>query len=225
MSDRQPVGTKRSLPRRWRAAKGPGCACDHHPRHDPVTRTLGRVTAQMVTRAAAGDAAGAPAAPAGPECHPVVRFRAWRDRPLGTFPRGHSGTPLRLIVPYPEADDYKADEVRDDPRVTLVPVRSLGLSKGPGRPAASTGTDRRGPPLRPGPADHDSDRLRQRGGPARPLRRPPRGQPTTAAPHPFGAARAIPPGPARGRAGVTRMRRWDGGAVGAVRTWPHERRP
>ncbi len=54
------------------------------------------------------------------------------DRPLGTFLRGHPGTPLRLIVPYPEADDYKADEVREDPRVTLVPVRSLGLSKGPG---------------------------------------------------------------------------------------------
>ena len=53
------------------------------------------------------------------------------DRPLGTFLRSHPGIPLQLVVPYPEADDYKADEVRDDPRVTLVPVRSLTLSDRP----------------------------------------------------------------------------------------------
>ena len=53
------------------------------------------------------------------------------DRPLGTLLRGHPDLPLRLVVPYPEAEDYKADEVRDDPRVTLVPVRSLTLSDRP----------------------------------------------------------------------------------------------
>jgi hypothetical protein len=50
------------------------------------------------------------------------------DRPLGTLLRSRPDLPLRLVVPYPEADDYKADEVRGDPRVTLVPVRSLALS-------------------------------------------------------------------------------------------------
>ncbi|QMU67062.1 FAD-dependent oxidoreductase [Streptacidiphilus sp. P02-A3a] len=54
------------------------------------------------------------------------------DRPLGTLLRGHPEAPLRLVVPYPEADAYKTDEVRDDPRVTLVPVRSLALSARPG---------------------------------------------------------------------------------------------
>ena len=53
------------------------------------------------------------------------------DRPLGTFLRSHSNMPLRLVVPYPEADDYKVDEVRSDPRVTLVPVGSLALSAQP----------------------------------------------------------------------------------------------
>lgn len=53
------------------------------------------------------------------------------DRPLGTLLRAHPQARLRLVVPYPEADDYKADEVRDDPRVTLVPVRSLALSARP----------------------------------------------------------------------------------------------
>ncbi len=53
------------------------------------------------------------------------------DRPLGTFLRTRPGLSFRLVVPHPEADDYKADEVRTDPRVTLVPVRSLTLSKQP----------------------------------------------------------------------------------------------
>ncbi|MFB6893181.1 FAD-dependent oxidoreductase [Kitasatospora sp. NPDC056327] len=53
------------------------------------------------------------------------------DRPLGTLLRAHPDTPLDLIVPHPPADAYKADEVRDDPRVTLLELGTLEL-----RPAA-----------------------------------------------------------------------------------------
>ncbi|WP_330315533.1 FAD-dependent oxidoreductase (plasmid) [Streptomyces sp. NBC_00523] len=50
------------------------------------------------------------------------------DRPIGTFLRAHPDTDARLLVAYPAADAYKTDEIRDDPRVTLVPVGHLTLS-------------------------------------------------------------------------------------------------
>ncbi|MFJ4689493.1 FAD-dependent oxidoreductase [Streptomyces sp. NPDC088789] len=44
------------------------------------------------------------------------------DRPLGTWLRAHPDAPVRLEVLHPPADTYKTSEVRDDPRVSLVPV-------------------------------------------------------------------------------------------------------
>ncbi|QDY80897.1 FAD-dependent oxidoreductase [Streptomyces qinzhouensis] len=52
------------------------------------------------------------------------------DRPIGTFLRAHPATETRLLVVYPEADVYKVEEVRDDPRVTLLPVEHLTLRPG-----------------------------------------------------------------------------------------------
>lgn len=49
------------------------------------------------------------------------------DRPIGTFLRAHPDTGARLLVAYPEADAYKVEEIRDDPRVTLLPVAHLTL--------------------------------------------------------------------------------------------------
>lgn len=49
------------------------------------------------------------------------------DRPIGTFLRAHPDTDTRLLVAYPEADAYKVEEIRDDPRVTLLPVAHLNL--------------------------------------------------------------------------------------------------
>ncbi|MGW1511216.1 FAD-dependent oxidoreductase [Streptomyces sp. NPDC002394] len=49
------------------------------------------------------------------------------DRPIGTFLRAHPATDTRLIVAYPAADAYKIEEVREDPRVTFVPVEYLTL--------------------------------------------------------------------------------------------------
>ncbi|MCS0638838.1 FAD-dependent oxidoreductase [Streptomyces sp. LP05-1] len=49
------------------------------------------------------------------------------DRPLGTFLRAHPATGTRLLAAYPEADDYKTEEIRHDPRVVLLPVRHLTL--------------------------------------------------------------------------------------------------
>ncbi|MEU8627380.1 FAD-dependent oxidoreductase [Streptomyces sp. NPDC048669] len=49
------------------------------------------------------------------------------DRPIGTFLRAHPDTDTRLLVAYPEADAYKVEEIRDDPRVTLLPVARLTL--------------------------------------------------------------------------------------------------
>ncbi|MEV8052450.1 FAD-dependent oxidoreductase [Streptomyces bacillaris] len=49
------------------------------------------------------------------------------DRPIGTFLRAHPATATRLLVAYPEADAYKVEEIRDDPRVTLLPVGQLTL--------------------------------------------------------------------------------------------------
>ncbi|MFJ4885721.1 FAD-dependent oxidoreductase [Streptomyces sp. NPDC088731] len=49
------------------------------------------------------------------------------DRPIGTFLRAHPTTDTRLLVAHPEADAYKTEEIRDDPRVTLLPVAHLTL--------------------------------------------------------------------------------------------------
>mgnify|MGYP001496191020 CR=1 FL=1 len=53
------------------------------------------------------------------------------DRPLGTFLRAHPRADVRFLVAHPPADAYKADEVRGDPRVTLLPVRHLTLATTP----------------------------------------------------------------------------------------------
>ncbi|SFY41864.1 FAD-dependent oxidoreductase [Streptomyces atratus] len=49
------------------------------------------------------------------------------DRPIGTFLRAHPTTETRLLITHPEADEYKTEEIRDDPRVTLLPVEHLTL--------------------------------------------------------------------------------------------------
>ncbi|MEU9314933.1 FAD-dependent oxidoreductase [Streptomyces sp. NPDC048295] len=49
------------------------------------------------------------------------------DRPIGTFLRAHPTTDTRLLVAHPEADEYKTEEIRDDPRVALLPVEHLTL--------------------------------------------------------------------------------------------------
>ncbi|MYY18205.1 MULTISPECIES: FAD-dependent oxidoreductase [unclassified Streptomyces] len=54
------------------------------------------------------------------------------DRPIGTFLRAHPTTDTRLLVAYPAADEYKIDEIREDSRVTLLPVDHLTLHGGEG---------------------------------------------------------------------------------------------
>ncbi|GAA4894853.1 FAD-dependent oxidoreductase [Streptomyces coeruleoprunus] len=49
------------------------------------------------------------------------------DRPIGTFLRAHPTAGTRLLVAYPESDAYKTEEIRDDPRVRLLPVAHLTL--------------------------------------------------------------------------------------------------
>lgn len=49
------------------------------------------------------------------------------DRPIGTVLRTFSDLDTKLLVMYPAAEQYKADEVRHDPRVTLLPVQHLTL--------------------------------------------------------------------------------------------------
>jgi thioredoxin reductase (NADPH)/alkyl hydroperoxide reductase subunit F len=49
------------------------------------------------------------------------------DRPIGTFLRANPTTDTRLLVAYPPSDDYKIEEIRDDPRVTLIPADHLTL--------------------------------------------------------------------------------------------------
>ncbi|MFE5944391.1 FAD-dependent oxidoreductase [Streptomyces sp. NPDC056480] len=51
------------------------------------------------------------------------------DRPIGTFLRAHPATGTRLLVAYPETDAYKIEEIRDDPRVTLLPVEHVALTR------------------------------------------------------------------------------------------------
>ncbi|MFG2674482.1 FAD-dependent oxidoreductase [Streptomyces sp. NPDC048445] len=55
------------------------------------------------------------------------------DRPIGTFLRAHPTTDTRLLVAYPAADAYKTDEIRDEPRVTLLPVEHLTVLSSEGK--------------------------------------------------------------------------------------------
>ncbi|MEU2249354.1 FAD-dependent oxidoreductase [Streptomyces sp. NPDC019224] len=61
------------------------------------------------------------------------------DRPIGTFLRAHPDTGTRLLVAYPAADAYKTEEIREDPRVTLLAVEHLTL--GPTGSAEAVGPD------------------------------------------------------------------------------------
>ncbi|WP_432060547.1 FAD-dependent oxidoreductase [Streptomyces sp. S1] len=54
------------------------------------------------------------------------------DRPIGTFLRAHPTTDTRLLVAYPAADAYKIEEIREEPRVTLLPVEHLTLNRAEG---------------------------------------------------------------------------------------------
>ena len=47
------------------------------------------------------------------------------DRPLGTVLRTHPDLDMRLLAMYPVSEAYKANEVADDPRVTLMRVRRV----------------------------------------------------------------------------------------------------
>ncbi|WP_326615885.1 NAD(P)/FAD-dependent oxidoreductase [Streptomyces decoyicus] len=49
------------------------------------------------------------------------------DRTIGTFLRAHPTTSTRLLVAYPASDDYKIEEICDDPRVALCPVQHVNL--------------------------------------------------------------------------------------------------
>lgn len=61
------------------------------------------------------------------------------DRPLGTYLRAHPGLESRFVVACPPGDAYKAEEIADDPRVELVPVRRLTLVPPSPGPATSPG--------------------------------------------------------------------------------------
>ncbi|MGO4748467.1 pyridine nucleotide-disulfide oxidoreductase [Streptomyces sp. 2MCAF27] len=57
------------------------------------------------------------------------------DRPLGTLLRAHPGLASRFVVACPPGDAYKAEEIAQDPRAELVPVRHLTLvPPSPGEP-------------------------------------------------------------------------------------------
>ncbi|MFF5718562.1 FAD-dependent oxidoreductase [Streptomyces buecherae] len=66
------------------------------------------------------------------------------DRPIGTFLRAHPTTDTRLLVAYPETDAYKAEEIREDPRVTLLPVEHLTLTCGEGVRVSAEAVDQGG---------------------------------------------------------------------------------
>ncbi|MFC8954528.1 FAD-dependent oxidoreductase [Streptomyces sp. NPDC057101] len=66
------------------------------------------------------------------------------DRPIGTFLRAHPTTDTRLLVAYPAADAYKIEEIREDPRVTLLPVEHLTLSCGEGVQVSAEAVDQDG---------------------------------------------------------------------------------
>ncbi|MDK0520922.1 FAD-dependent oxidoreductase [Streptomyces sp. ML-6] len=66
------------------------------------------------------------------------------DRPIGTFLRAHPRVRTRLLVAYPAADDYKTEEIRDDPRVTLLPAEHLTLHPSDAPSATAELLDRTG---------------------------------------------------------------------------------
>ncbi|MYY12644.1 FAD-dependent oxidoreductase [Streptomyces sp. SID4919] len=68
------------------------------------------------------------------------------DRPIGTFLRAHPTTGTRLLVAYPAADEYKIDEVREDPRVTLLPVEHLTLRSAEGTAVSAEAMGQGGTP-------------------------------------------------------------------------------
>jgi thioredoxin reductase len=51
------------------------------------------------------------------------------DRPLGTWLRSNPNFARKLTVLHPAADSYKADEIRADPRVELIPVREASVRR------------------------------------------------------------------------------------------------
>ncbi|MFF8467461.1 FAD-dependent oxidoreductase [Streptomyces griseus] len=66
------------------------------------------------------------------------------DRPIGTFLRAHPTTDTRLLVAYPAADEYKIEEIREDPRVTLLPAKHLTLRAGKGLAVSAEAVGRNG---------------------------------------------------------------------------------
>ncbi|GAA1305979.1 FAD-dependent oxidoreductase [Streptomyces sanglieri] len=66
------------------------------------------------------------------------------DRPIGTFLRAHPDTDTRLLVAYPAADTYKIEEIREDSRVSLLPVEHLTLSCEEGFPVSAEVLGRNG---------------------------------------------------------------------------------
>ncbi|MCT2546912.1 FAD-dependent oxidoreductase [Streptomyces atratus] len=68
------------------------------------------------------------------------------DRLIGTFLRGHPTTETRLLVAHPAADDYKSEEIRDDPRVMLLPVEHLTLHPFEGATVTADAVNRDGGP-------------------------------------------------------------------------------
>ncbi|MFE4337190.1 FAD-dependent oxidoreductase [Streptomyces sp. NPDC056831] len=66
------------------------------------------------------------------------------DRPIGTFLRACPAIDTRLLVAYPEVDDYKIEEIRDDPRVTLLPIEHVTLHSSEGLPTTAETVSREG---------------------------------------------------------------------------------
>lgn len=66
------------------------------------------------------------------------------DRPIGTFLRANPVADTRLLVAYPAADEYKIEEIRDDPRVRLLPVERLTLDLAEGTTASAEAVSRGG---------------------------------------------------------------------------------
>ncbi|WP_329131299.1 FAD-dependent oxidoreductase [Streptomyces sp. NBC_01476] len=66
------------------------------------------------------------------------------DRPIGTFLRANPATDTRLLVAYPTADEYKIEEIREDPRVTLFPVEHLTLAPAEGTAVSALAVGRDG---------------------------------------------------------------------------------
>lgn len=63
------------------------------------------------------------------------------DRPLGTLLRANPDLDMRLLVLYPLDEQYKATEVADDPRLTLLPVDHVSVHGQTGVGLDVTGVD------------------------------------------------------------------------------------